>query len=298
MLFFKNTKRLFISYSRQNSHLVRPIVEIVRATGCEVFYDVDSIAAGKKWKLELSKAISDADVVLVFWSEDSAKSKEVKKEYTQAAELGKDIIPILVDDTPLNTVLSDYQYIDLQYALPGYTWISTAKSYSEDILKALGFKSLEKDIRNPYKICVLIFDNGVVKLKAQEMVLSLRQNGFTVTLLQEDLNSEWLSASFHQTMEKSGIVLLLASIEHLSLSRSGSYLNLYLYRSLTKGILVPMMIGRKKDEEYLDEDIIAYKDRHKFIKQLAKWKLETAAAPSLVSIFSYIQHLTIGANRS
>jgi hypothetical protein len=108
---------VFISYSRRNRRIVKPIVQIVRAVGATAFRDEDSIPPGKKWKVVISESIAACRTVLVFWSAAAAKSRAVKEEYRRAISLGKDVVPLRVDATPLPDELADYQWIDLRPAL-------------------------------------------------------------------------------------------------------------------------------------------------------------------------------------
>jgi hypothetical protein len=51
---------------------------------------------------------------VVFWCTHSEQSEEVKKEYDTAIELEKNVLPILLDSTPVPTSLSVYQWLDFR----------------------------------------------------------------------------------------------------------------------------------------------------------------------------------------
>ena len=106
---------VFVSYSRADRPLVTPIVQVIRAVGVEVFQDVDSIPPGKRWRPVVEETIESADIVLVFWCVHSQCSHEVRKEWQRALDLGKDIVPVLLDSTPILGELAEYQAIDLRY---------------------------------------------------------------------------------------------------------------------------------------------------------------------------------------
>ena len=55
---------------------------------------------------------------MVFWCSHSRSSEEVRKEYTAAIEQQKEVLPLLIDDTPLPAELAEYQYIDFRAAFP------------------------------------------------------------------------------------------------------------------------------------------------------------------------------------
>ena len=111
------TFKIFASYSHYDLETVKPIVELVRTAGPAVFRDGDSIRPGKKWSVVLSTAIGACRLMYLFWCRHSAASIEVRKEYEQALDLKKDIVPVLLDKTPLPRRLSEYQWIDLRDAL-------------------------------------------------------------------------------------------------------------------------------------------------------------------------------------
>ena len=109
---------IFVSYSHRDSDLVAPIVALLRASKALVFRDADQLMPGKKWRQQLDSAISNSTTILVFWCDHSRSSEEVKKEYTAAIQQRKDLLPLLLDSTPLPEELAEYQYIDFRAAFP------------------------------------------------------------------------------------------------------------------------------------------------------------------------------------
>jgi len=108
---------IFVSYSRTDIDLIRPIVALLRINASFVFHDIDSIPPGKKWKSEIDNALAKTDLVVLFWCEHANKSENVKKERSQAVLQDKDILPILLDYTVLPGELSQYQWIDFREGL-------------------------------------------------------------------------------------------------------------------------------------------------------------------------------------
>lgn len=127
-----NIKQFFISYSHLDNEIVEPVAKLLMATGTELFFDKYKIQPGKKWKLVLIESINSADVVIVFWSQNSSNSNEVKKEWQQGIDNGKDILPILLDSTLLSSELQEYQYIDFQSIIRvGHPWEEILKELAE-----------------------------------------------------------------------------------------------------------------------------------------------------------------------
>ena len=110
------TQRVFVSYSHVDESLVVPLVSMMRAVGANVFVDVDSIPPGKRWRTVIEDSMDAASIVLVFWCLHAARSRECQREVSQALCAAKDIIPALLDPTPLDPRLAAYQYIDFKHA--------------------------------------------------------------------------------------------------------------------------------------------------------------------------------------
>jgi TIR domain len=105
------SRSVFISYSRADSADVHDAVELLRAGGVKVFLDVADIDFGERWKDVLFKALNRCERVMVFWSQAAAASEWVGREWRYAIELGKKIVPTLLDLTPLPAELAEYQAI-------------------------------------------------------------------------------------------------------------------------------------------------------------------------------------------
>lgn len=107
---------IFISYSHHDRALVTPVVGLLRVSKARVFHDLDSIEPGRKWKEEIENALERAALVMIFWCTHSARSDEVRRELEFALELKKDILPVLLDRTPLIPALAEFQFIDFSGA--------------------------------------------------------------------------------------------------------------------------------------------------------------------------------------
>ncbi|MBS1172377.1 MAG: hypothetical protein H6R12_1207, partial [Proteobacteria bacterium] len=79
-----------------------------------VFHDIDSIRPGRKWRGEIARALADSSLVVVFWCEHASHSEEVAKEWKAAIDQKKDLLPLLLDTTPLPAQLGEYQWIDFR----------------------------------------------------------------------------------------------------------------------------------------------------------------------------------------
>lgn len=108
--------RVFLSYSHADAVLARSVVELLRARD-DVFFDVDSIRAGRRWRDAISEAIQSAALIYVLWCAHSATSAEVLQEMKQAVRAGKPVVPVLLDSTPLVEFLDGFHWVDLGHVV-------------------------------------------------------------------------------------------------------------------------------------------------------------------------------------
>jgi hypothetical protein len=105
---------IFVSYSRRDFQIVKPLVEMLRLSGAGVFQDVDQIPPGTRWRAVLTDALDSCQVCVLFWCHHSAESVYVRSDCDRAAQGGKLLTPILLDNTPLDETLPEYQAIDMR----------------------------------------------------------------------------------------------------------------------------------------------------------------------------------------
>ncbi len=106
--------RVFVSYSSHDRGLVEPVVRLLRANESLVFFDWNDISPGRLWRDSIKTALETVELVALFWCAHSSKSSEVEWEYKSALELGKRLLPILLDSTPLPPMLAVWQAIDFR----------------------------------------------------------------------------------------------------------------------------------------------------------------------------------------
>lgn len=75
---------VFISYSHQDSEIVKRHEEHIRARGDRFIRDQWELRSGEEWSPRLLELIDEADVFQLFWSPPAAESKYVKCEWTHA----------------------------------------------------------------------------------------------------------------------------------------------------------------------------------------------------------------------
>lgn len=107
--------RIFVSYSRSDLDVASEIARTAVETGHDVFFDVDprsGIPAGTRWTEVIYREIVAADLVLAVCSAGSSRSRWCLVEWAIAQTSGVPIIPIRIDDGPLDSVLATTQAVD------------------------------------------------------------------------------------------------------------------------------------------------------------------------------------------
>ena len=79
-------QKIFVSYSRKDTDVIRAYKAAQEAIGNDIFVDTESIHTGENWMARLAVAIDKADVFQLFWSENSAASEFVREEWEYALQ--------------------------------------------------------------------------------------------------------------------------------------------------------------------------------------------------------------------
>ncbi len=100
-------RNAFISYASSDRSEVIRRVQVLEALGIKYFQDLLDLDPGERWEKAIYRAIDDADLFLLFWSNAARNSPFVRKEIGYAIQLkeGQDekppeIIPIVIEGPP------------------------------------------------------------------------------------------------------------------------------------------------------------------------------------------------------
>lgn len=103
----RRVRHLFLSYSRQDDVVADEVFRLIAKSDHQVWIDRSGIAVGEQFPQKILQAIESADDVLLLWSEHAKSSRWVEREWNHAYKLSKNIVPILLDETPLPMSLED-----------------------------------------------------------------------------------------------------------------------------------------------------------------------------------------------
>ena len=106
---------VFISYSRRNEPVVRSLAKDIEELGHDVWFDKE-LSGGQVWWDRILESIRGCDFFVFALAQPSLDSIACKLEADYAEDLGKTVLPILVDDgvstNLLRPALSKIQHVD------------------------------------------------------------------------------------------------------------------------------------------------------------------------------------------
>ncbi|MEG5018804.1 MULTISPECIES: TIR domain-containing protein [unclassified Microcoleus] len=108
--------QVFISYSEQDRETMEKIRNSLRRESLTVWTNTTDIQTGEDFQRAIDRGIEQTDNLIYLVSPDSVESEFVRKELDYAVSLHKRLIPILVRETPPESIpkaLQGVQYIDL-----------------------------------------------------------------------------------------------------------------------------------------------------------------------------------------
>jgi hypothetical protein len=90
-------KRVFVSYSRENSDSITQLIHDLQAMGVDAWHD-QTLTGGQPWWDNILLNIRQCDVFIFALSPASRDSEACKAELGYVKKLGKTILPVLVAD--------------------------------------------------------------------------------------------------------------------------------------------------------------------------------------------------------
>lgn len=159
---------IFVSYSRRDKDFAEAIANELESLGAKVWIDRE-ITLGKSWDNEIDDAIDEATHMVLIMSTPAAISENVRDEVSEARELGKNMVPILVE--PIDPEHIPFRWKRMQYA----DFVADPERAMKKVLSHLGF---EHDVLNRF-----------IKLRNKLRVSKPSSNGSKVlSMVEEDVN--------------------------------------------------------------------------------------------------------------
>lgn len=89
---------IFVSYRRTDRSIADALVEKLRARGIAVWID-SHIEGGADWRETIVEALSNSDMLVILFTDECNKSRQLKKELAIADDMQKPVVPILLENT-------------------------------------------------------------------------------------------------------------------------------------------------------------------------------------------------------
>lgn len=103
--------RVFMSYAYVDSAAAQEIEDRMRAAGCEVWRDTESLQGGDSWRSGVEHAIETADLVVVLISDASKASDNVGDELAYARMLKVRIVPVPLTTEKMPLILARLHWV-------------------------------------------------------------------------------------------------------------------------------------------------------------------------------------------
>lgn len=104
---------IFISYANEDKELSIDFEHRLKQSGLIVHRDKSTLKAGDEWREKVLAKVRTCDVFILLWSKNSAKSRPVMEEILEALRHERRIIPCLLDETSVTSLLDDKHYFRL-----------------------------------------------------------------------------------------------------------------------------------------------------------------------------------------
>jgi len=105
--------RAFVCYADADTATALVLHKALVAQGRRAWIDKLDIPPGAEWQSSIESAIENCGHLLVLLSAHSVNSREVTAEWNLARDLGKPIVPVLLDGTEVPFRLRGNQWVDL-----------------------------------------------------------------------------------------------------------------------------------------------------------------------------------------
>ncbi|MDP1546533.1 MAG: toll/interleukin-1 receptor domain-containing protein, partial [Anaerolineales bacterium] len=105
-------QKIFISYSRKDMDFARKLAGDLEKAGYDVWWDITDLRGGDDWVRTLPTAIAGSEFFIIVLSPNSVESEWVRKEYTQALNLRKKIIPLMFEACDVPFALNTINYVN------------------------------------------------------------------------------------------------------------------------------------------------------------------------------------------
>lgn len=164
--------QLFVCYSHDDERRVLPIVEWLRQSGVQTWFDA-SIRGGAVWRREVAEALDLATHVLFFVSSSSLRSDHCDSEVQYALDHSKILVPVFLDDIKLTPSFS----VALHRLQALYAYQVSTNELRSRLLESIAAKSTPLTIEPGSSESRTLFDAPVRYAKSGDVHIAYRVFG-------------------------------------------------------------------------------------------------------------------------
>lgn len=225
-------QKLFISYSHEDKKTVKQFALQLSLRGFDLWMDEKDISFGGNYTTAILHGIHEADVYLVFLSENSIQSRWVSAEIDFALREKIEgrklvIVPVRLDDSEIPVALSNIDYVDARFSVIvaaeefaeefGTADVSKEKSDNFFDLSSIAFEISEKTAVEvgPFNEGITTFD---LEENREQILENLRKRAHGI--LMNFVSAE--DFDFQSVLPKYKNGMYEESVQRLSGSTSGS----------------------------------------------------------------------------
>lgn len=110
---------IFLSYSRRELPFVNQLDAKLEEAGVSLWLDYQSLVPAQPWAGQIESGICNAEVFVLVVSHESLASRYVEMEWKRAVELGKRVVLVIFQATPLPPELLGREWVDLRVHFNG-----------------------------------------------------------------------------------------------------------------------------------------------------------------------------------
>lgn len=211
----QESPQIFLSYAREDRATVAEFYEKLAAAGFKPWMDVKDIPPDERWENSITRALREADFVLVFLSEHATSKRGfIQKEIRSALEtlkyaLEDDIylIPIRLDDCPIPEPLIAYQVLSIYEES---AWDRLLKAISVGVErrgKVTLRETLEEELDRPHLFVAMPFSGEMEDVYFYGIQRAADATGFLCKRIDEESFTGYVLQQMKASIETSSAVI-------------------------------------------------------------------------------------------
>jgi len=201
---------IFVSYSRKDSRIVYPLIEQLQGVGYRIWYDT-GISKGSKWANVIKDKLRHCSIFLIFMSQNSNISLEVKRELIAAEFQYKKLVPVFLDNLNPQNISKEFAILKSLNAIE----IRDFQIDLNELSDAIGRKTRDSEILRDVELIRLGFLPTIADFKSCEHNLTEktkhnRLNKIVASYTGEDAQEYKIDNVFQLTSSESQAIFNLS----------------------------------------------------------------------------------------